>query len=305
MVMVKERRRLNPAALCVASSSMCRLVGVVASEVTEFGLVLKEAPRSLARLSHEHRDGWGIAAHGSFDSIPPPSERSPHEGGWRVHKGTNPAGECDRFLGIASRSAGTVLIAHVRQKTVGPTNIANTHPFVQSGWVFAHNGTLVDHASLRAGISPERLAQVRGDTDSEILFAFLLTRLDEAGLSHAGGHSTAREQALRVLAVATEDLRARSAGAFNFLLSDGASCFVHRFGRTLFLLERTPNEGPSPRESSPGSPPWTPRRHAVLVASERLTDEGWREIPDGTLFRIDRSPTPTIVWAGTPERAAS
>ncbi len=280
---------------------MCRLVGVVASDVTEFGLVLKEAPRSLARLSREHPDGWGIAAHGGPGSIPPPSERSPHDGVWRIHKGTNPAGACNRFLEIASRSAGTVLIAHVRQKTVGPTSIENTHPFVQSGWAFAHNGTLVDHASLRATISPERLAQIRGDTDSEVLFAFLLTRLDQAGLSRVGACPTAREDALRVIAIATEELRTRKAGAFNFLLSDGASCFVHRFGRTLFLLERTPTD---PR-LAPTNAPWTPRRHAVLVASERLTEEPWREVPDGTLFRIDRGATPAIVRAGAPERAAS
>jgi len=280
---------------------MCRLVGIVASEVTEFGLVLKEAPRSLARLSREHPDGWGIAAHGGPGSIPPPSTRSPHDGPWRIHKGTNPAGECNRFLEIASRSSGTVLIAHVRQKTVGPTSIENTHPFVQSGWVFAHNGTLRDHASLRAQISPERLARVQGDTDSEILFAFLLTRLDHAGVSHVGGAPAARDEALRVIAVATEELRERKAGAFNFLLSDGASCFVHRFGRTLFLLERTPHDPARP----PTGDGWTPRRHAVLVASERLTEEPWREVEEGTLFRIDRGPTPSIVWAGAPVRAAS
>ncbi|MBX3259711.1 MAG: class II glutamine amidotransferase [Labilithrix sp.] len=287
---------------------MCRLVGIVASEITEFGLVLKEAPRSLARLSREHPDGWGVAAHGGPDSIPPPSERSPHDGIWRVHKGTNPAGECDRFLEIASRSAGTVLIAHVRQKTVGPTSIANTHPFVQSGWVFAHNGTLVDHASLRAQTSSARLAQVRGDTDSEVLFAYLLTRLDEAGLARVGASASARAEATRVIALAAEELRARKAGAFNFLLSDGASCFVHRFGRSLFLLERSPHDPPRARDAgAPGAPPgpWTPRRHAVLVASERLTEEPWRELPEGSLLRIDRGPTPTILWADTPERAAS
>jgi glutamine amidotransferase len=286
---------------------MCRLVGVVASEVTEFGLVLKEAPRSLARLSREHRDGWGIAAHGHPDTIPPPSERSPHDGVWRVHKGTDPAGECNRFLEIASRSAGTVLIAHVRQKTVGPTSIANTHPFIQSGWAFAHNGTLVDHASLRARTSAERLAQIRGDTDSEVLFAFLLTRLDEAGATRVGSCTNAREQATRAIATATQDLRSQKAGAFNFLLSDGSSCFVHRFGRSLFLLERTPHGPPRMRDGvDPASTgPWTPRRHAVLVASERLTEEPWSELPEGTLLRIDRGPSPKIVWPDAPERVAS
>lgn len=286
---------------------MCRLVGVVASELTEFGVVLKEAPRSLARLSAQHPDGWGIAAHGHIDTIPPPSAHGPQGGGgWRVHKGTNPAGECEHFLDLASRSAGTVLIAHVRQKTVGPTSVENTHPFVQGAWVFAHNGTLTDHASLRVKTSPERLAEIRGSTDSEALFAYLLTRLDERGVSHIGSSATARDEATRVIALATAELRAAKAGAFNFLLSDGNSCFVHRFGRTLFLLERTPNDTPSaPDLASAASRPWKPRRHAVLVASERLTEEPWSEVADGTLLRIDRRPKPAIVWTGEPERAAS
>lgn len=293
---------------------MCRLVGVVASDILEFGLVLKEAPRSLARLSAEHPDGWGIAAHGGHDSIPPShSEGSRYEGGWRIQKGTERAADCRRFQSIASRSAGTILIAHIRQKTVGPTSIANTHPFMQSGWVFAHNGTIQDQPFVRGGASAERLAEVRGETDSELLFAFLLTRLDAAGLTSMRcliGHASiaAREEATRVLASATEELRSRKVGAFNFLLSDGSSCFVHRFGRTLFLLERTPHEPLEQPDAEPMSgrlAKWTKRRHAVLVASERLTDEPWRELPDGTLLRVDREPTPTIAWPRAPALAAS
>jgi predicted glutamine amidotransferase len=40
---------------------------------------------------------------------------------------------------------------------------------------------------------------------------------------------------------------------------------------------------------------WTPRRQAVFIASERITDEPWREVDDGTLLRIERMPTPRIV----------
>lgn len=284
---------------------MCRLVGIVASEVTEFGLALRDAPRSLARLSLQHPDGWGVAAYGGPGSVPPPAPASAPVG-WRVHKGTEPAGQSRRFDEIAARSSGTVLIAHVRQKTVGPTRLENTHPFVQSGWVFAHNGTIDDHASLRAASSPARLSEVQGDTDSEVLFAFLLTRLDAAGLTHVGGDPAARDEATRILGAATAELRARRAGAFNFLLSDGASCFIHRFGRSLFLLERTPDDPVRERRSiTPGATlmtPWTQRRHAVLVASERLTDEPWDEIPECSLLRVDRDPSPAIVWSRPEER---
>lgn len=286
---------------------MCRLVGIVASEVTEFGLVLKEAPRSLARLSKEHPDGWGVAAHGDPEAMPPPSERSPHENGWRVHKGTRPAGECDRFHQVAARSAGNVLIAHVRQKTVGPTKIENTHPFIASGWVFAHNGTLKDYGWMRAALSPARTANLRGDTDSEVLFAYILTHFDAAGVTMVNGDAEKRAHATRVLDALMVDLRAKNAGAFNFLLSDGESLFVHRFGRSLFLLERGPGDPVVQTRDIDSSAsletPWTKRRHAALIASEKLTDEPWRELPEGTFLRIDRRPTPTIVIPGAKHAA--
>jgi predicted glutamine amidotransferase len=285
---------------------MCRLAGVIAEEVTEFGLVLKEAPRSLARLSSEHPDGWGIAAHGSIDSMPPSrSEGTRYEGGWRIQKGTERAADCHRFQSIASQSTGTILIAHVRQKTVGPTSIANTHPFMQSGWVFAHNGTIQDQAFVRESTSEARLAEVRGETDSEMLFAYFLTRLDEIGLSSISGlygeaARVARDKATRTLADATEELRNRKVGAFNFLMSDGESCFIHRFGRSLFLLDRTPRKSRVPRSdelpTSARQVTWVERRRAVLVASEQLTDEPWVELPEGTFLRVDRDPTPTIAW---------
>jgi predicted glutamine amidotransferase len=281
---------------------MCRLVGVVASEVTEFGLVLREAPRSLAHLSEKHPDGWGVAAHGARDSNPPPpcsgsNYASQQHSAWRIDKGTERASLCTRFEALASRSRGTVLIAHVRQKTVGGTRLENTHPFARDGWVFAHNGTIDDQAYVRERISPKRRDQIRGDTDSEALFAFFLTRLDDAGRTTPTSGSE-REDATHVLAAATAELRGRRAGAFNFLLSDGESCFVHRFGRSLFLLERRPSDGSGPKLDTA----WRERRHAVLVASEQLTNEPWRELAEGTLLRIDRLPVPCVASVKTDSR---
>ena len=125
------------------------------------------------RPFREHRDGWGIAV---FDE---------NGGGWQIEKGIACAGEDERFHRLAVGSHGEVLVSHVRQKTVGETSLANTHPFERGRWVFAHNGTVKDVAWLRAQTSLERLAEVRGETDSELLFAWLLTCLDMAGVANA------------------------------------------------------------------------------------------------------------------------
>src|SRR5580692_11413798 len=86
---------------------MCRLIGIAANEATEFRIVLREAPRSLAFLSREHRDGWGIAV---FDS---------ESGTWQLDKGIACAGEDERFHRLAVGTRGHLLVAHIRQKTIG------------------------------------------------------------------------------------------------------------------------------------------------------------------------------------------
>jgi predicted glutamine amidotransferase len=259
---------------------MCRLLGIAASEPTDFKIVLREAPRSLATLSREHRDGWGLAV---FD-----------EGaGWRLEKGVVCAGEDERFHRLAVGSRGDVLISHIRRKTVGETSLVNTHPFERGRWVFAHNGTVEEVTWLRTQTSRERLAEVRGETDSELLFAWLLTQLDQAGVTHAAA-SPATD---RVIAGAARVARQRPRfGAFNFVLSDGSALYAHRFGRTMHLLERGPHDEVRARRMSRDGTvietPWSQRRTGVFVASEKMTDEPWQVIEEGMLLRIDRTPTP-------------
>ncbi len=205
---------------------MCRLLGVVASESTEFGLGLTGAPRCLATLSREHRDGWGIAIHDAD------RDSDLAEDAWELHRGTEPAGDDRRFHELAAESRGHVLVAHVRQKTVGPTRLENTHPFVRDGWVFAHNGTLPQTDAVRTACSSKRLEEIAGDTDSELLFAYLLTQMDARGLTRLET-DRARDLATSLVHEVTVALRAAKVGAFNFLLSDGKTTFAHRCGRSL------------------------------------------------------------------------
>ncbi len=271
---------------------MCRLLGIVASEPTEFRIVLKEAPRSLAALSLEHRDGWGIAIYEDLG-----------EPGWRLHKGVMCASEDENFHRLAVGSRGEVLVAHIRQRTVGPSSLPNTHPFQSGRWVFAHNGTIKEQGFLRDRTSKSRLAELRGETDSELMFAYLLTCMDASAVSDAPvGPATDA-----VLRDAVRALHGRPGlGSYNFILSDGSTSYAHRFGRTLYMLERGPEDAVRPRrESCEGvvvETPWSQRRRAIFIASERLTDEPWDEIAEGMLLRLDRRPLPT--WRLVDARAA-
>jgi len=101
-----------------------------------------------------------------------------------------------------------------------------------------------------------------------------------------------------VISRALRDLHARpKLGACNFLLSNGRTLYAHRSGRTLFLLERRPGdavriERASSETGAVVETAWSPARQAVLIASERITDEPWREVAEGALLRVDRLPLP-------------
>jgi len=233
---------------------MCRLLGIVCNDPVDFKLMLRDAPKSLSFLSKEHPHGWGIAV---FD---PGS-------GWSIDKAPQRALDDQRFHAAALQSRGISLVAHVRQRTVGPLSFVNTHPFVRDGWVFCHNGTIADIEFLRQNASPRRLGELGGETDSELLLAYLLSRLDEEADLHVPD-----ERFSDCLIRASRVLRARPGfGAFNYLLGNGRTLFAHRFGRTLYVLDR---------------------QCVLFVASEPMTEEPWQLIEEGSLLRFDRDPTP-------------
>ena len=138
--------------------------------------------------------------------------------------------------------------------------------------------------------------------------------VERAALKHHAqarqcGAALARDLVTKLMSELTAELRSLRIGAFNFLLSDGQTTFAHRFGRSLFVLERGPadpvRELRSVDDGASIMTKWTARRQAVFIASERITDEPWREIDDGTLLRIERTPTPRIVAApGATKRVA-
>ena len=225
------------------------MVGLLAANPVVTRGLLRDAPRSLWALSREHPDGWGVAIR--------------EAAGWTVHRGTACAQTSPEYDELVRETRARVLVAHVRQKTVGETSLLNTHPFRRGGYVFAHNGTVKDLAALDARTSAERRAEITGDTDSERLFAFLATGIDEAGDVERG-----LVAAVRVLH-AIGDL-----GSASFLFSCGTRIYAHRLGRPLHVLVR--HTALDPR-----------RTPTVVVASERLTDEVWTELPERTLCVVE------------------
>ncbi len=248
---------------------MCRLLAVRANRPVDFRFSLLEGPQNFRQLSQHHPDGWGIGWYG-------PS-------GPQVHKEPLAALASQRYVQTTAQATSRIFVAHVRFATRGKETSENCHPFLWRRWLFAHNGTLYHHDRLREQLHPQHREAIQGQTDSEVFFHWILQNIAE--------HASVPEG----IAAAVEMLGHYK--ALNFLLSDGSCLYAYRdaLGResyySLFWLQRDPSEpGPLVLKSQELrallDSKQLQQEKAVLVCSERLTDEHWQQIPLGCLLVV-------------------
>ncbi len=141
---------------------MCRLFGLHAgTKVVPATFWLLDAPDSLAEQSRRNPDGTGL---GLFDEHGQP----------QLHKEPIAAWQDADFATEAHHLTGTTFIAHVRYATTGALDVHNTHPFLQDGRIFAHNGVVEGLDVVDARLREIGTADlVLGQTDSERVFALI------------------------------------------------------------------------------------------------------------------------------------
>jgi predicted glutamine amidotransferase len=244
---------------------MCRLFGQHAHPGFDPCEPLCSAENALRFQSHKHPHGWGI---GWYRAGMP--ERS---------LGLLPAHHDETFVAAARGVCAGVVIAHVRDASIGRVVEENTHPFVHGRWLFAHNGTLARFKrvqavrdALLAEIDADLRPHVRGETDSERCFYVFLSRLRARAPLDAADVASVR----RALAETTEaaaricDATSEKPSSMNFLVTDGRVLAATRRGRTLHV------------SLDAGGP-----RHVFVVASEPIGRSPWDEVPEGGFVGTD------------------
>jgi glutamine amidotransferase len=237
---------------------MCRLFGQHAHAGFDPSTPLCSARNALRFQSHAHPHGWGIGWY--------------EEGRPVLRRGLLPAHADEAFVEAARSARSTVVLAHVRDASVGPVTEENTHPFQHGRWLFAHNGTVARYKRSRpvreailAEIDPDLRGEVRGETDSERCFLLFISRLRARapldGASLAQVHRALAETTEAVRGIA--DGRSRKPSTLNFIVSDGRILAASRHGKTLHVAT---DAGPL---------------HAFVVASERIGAAPWDEVPEG------------------------
>ncbi len=232
---------------------------------------------------YSNRDGWGIAFYEGRDA--------------QLFKEPCAAAQSDLAEMVANKAyASALVIAHVRLATAGKPALSNTHPFrrVRGGraYHFAHNGSLEGFIEKHEGDVLDRSRL--GETDSEMAFMDLLSRLDQAGSDTELAPLKAR---FDIFAEFAADMV--NYGPSNFLFSDSDALFVHAHRRH---YETEDGLGPA-------RPPGLHIRHCqkasdkgewetqgariddldpqtVLIASVPLNQHGWEELPEGCALAI-------------------
>jgi len=74
----------------------------------------------------------------------------------------------------------------------------------------------------------------------------------------------------------------------NLLWTDGTTLAGSRLNRTLWSLERDTVPTCAICGQEHAHPPDDASYRASILASERITDEGWSAVPNGTVFTVNR-----------------
>jgi glutamine amidotransferase len=239
---------------------MCRHLAYVGPPVTLEKLIVKPK-HSLLQQSFAPRyqthgtinaDGFGVGWYDRDKRVEPARYRT-----------TRQIWADLSFASIAGLVSSNAVLAAVRSASPGmPVEETSTPPFTEGPWLFSHNGFVPGFRSgvgreLRRKVSETRAHGILGATDSELLFALVLDRLD-AGTPPA-------DALVSVVDLVEELTTAR----LNLLLTDGERIAATACRNSLFVFDDRQLTG------------------AVVVASEPYDDDaGWEVVKDGSVVEL-------------------
>jgi glutamine amidotransferase len=244
---------------------VCRFLAYTGPSLTLEELLVAP-PHALLRQAWEphhqasgvvNADGFGV---GWYDLTRRPEPA--------LYRSTLPMWADRSFLSLSGVVASGAVLAAVRSATPPlPTEVSATPPYTDGPWLFAHNGAVAGFrdgaaARLRRTLSERRESGIAGPTDSEVLFAMVLDRLD-------AGAAPPDALAATVVAVAEA---VPGPHRLNLVLTDGQRVAATACGDSL----------------------WT-RAGAghALVASEPFDDDaGWAPVPDASVIELDTAAAP-------------
>jgi predicted glutamine amidotransferase len=211
----------------------------------------------------------------------------------------NPAWSNKNLRNIAPKIKADCLLAHVRAASVGDVSENNCHPFQYKNMLMAHNGGVEDFGKIkrymRNPLSDELYNWIKGQTDSEHIFAYMLNELFK---NHK---SVSPEAILDSFEITFRDLKKLMAehgitepAYLNMVVTNGLFLVATRYCSdpkeeplTLYHSEgsRYVVEDGVTRMEAPEDDD-----QAVLIVSEKLTDDpNWTMIPPNHFVIVEQT----------------
>jgi predicted glutamine amidotransferase len=252
---------------------MCRLLGYVADRPTAVVDVLGEdGLDTFTSLTAVHGDGWGIAWQDPDDRVA------------RCVSSPDSAAYDPTYVEVVRRPLGPAGLVHLRWATGGlPVTQANTHPFIDGGYAFAHNGHVSPIDKLESLLSPRTGDMLVGDTDSERYFRLVMQSIAECEDEERGV-----AQALGIL------IREFPDSSLNSLLLTPSRMFaVHVNSRAtspskaLNEMFESADDIPDRHTTEYFAMDYRVTPDAVHVISSGLGEPGWSPVPPDSAAMID------------------
>jgi predicted glutamine amidotransferase len=211
----------------------------------------------------------------------------------------NPAWSNRNLRNLAPRIRTECLVAHVRAASVGDVSESNCHPFQYKNLLMAHNGGVENFhlikRKLREPLSDELYNWIKGQTDSEHIFAYFLNYLFahyHTLSTDAVAHSL--EHTFTIVNSLLKEEGIQDAAYLNMVVTNGLFIVGTRYvsnpeeeALTLYHSEgaRYVVEDGITRLEAPEDDD-----HAVLIVSEKLTDgKEWTLIPKNYVVMVEEN----------------
>jgi glutamine amidotransferase len=211
----------------------------------------------------------------------------------------NPAWSNRNLRNLAPKVSTGCMMAHVRAASVGEVSESNCHPFQYKNLLCMHNGGIENFSlvkrKIREPLSDEMYNWIKGQTDSEHIFAYLLDYLFKNHKKvNEDAVVDAYEHTFRFINQLMKDAGIKDAAYLNMMITDGTFFVGTRYvsdpaeeALTLYHSEgsRYVVEDGITRMEAPQD-----NDHAVLIVSEKLTDDkDWTIIPKNHFVIVEQS----------------
>lgn len=235
------------------AATMCRWIVFISTQEMFLSDIVLKPSNSLVEQSMDasfhpgftnqynhivNADGFGVGWYHQYDVAP------------AVFKDTEPAWSNANLREICISTKSSCVLAHVRAASPGMgVHLPNVHPFKAGRLIFCHNGAIQSFKLIRRKIlnqlTDEAFHHIQGTTDSECIFALLLTNLSQDGMgddispflqTEPFGHDRlyqAMKRTIRqlehVLKITGIQELAEKPSRMNFALTDGDTVVCSRF----------------------------------------------------------------------------